>query len=119
MINYNNLIEYAKNKIPQFAEKYDYMIGIDEIDSESGNHIVFGYVFTPILIDAIKNNDKQTIETMFSFMDEMSTSDDVHVIEVCDQSIIEALYDEFGDDIEQYMGNKTKDGLKAVKQYMY
>ena len=118
MITYDNLVEQTKKRITSFAYEYDDMIRKDIIDSDSGNHIVFGYVFTPLLIKKIKNNDPE-IDLYFSFLEDMAASNDVYVAEVCDQSVIESLYDEFGNDIEKYMGEKTKEGLSAVKEYMY
>jgi len=119
MITYENLVNTVKNRIPIFSDKYDEMIQKDIIDKESGNHIVFGYAFTPLMVDIIKKGDKENIELFFSILEEMSSSTDKRVTEVCDQSVIEALYDEFGDDIDKYMGEKTKEGLIAVKEYFY
>ena len=46
--------------------------------------------------------------------------DDIKVGEVCDQSVLEALYGEFDEKtILPYMGKKTKEGFMAVKEYMY
>ena len=118
MITYDNLIKTTKVKIPLFAIRYDDMLHKDIIDKEAGNHIVFNYVFTPILIDLIENKEEEEIKKFFSFVEEMASSEDIRVTEVCDQSILELLYDEFGDDIEEYFGEKTKEGFNAIKEYM-
>ena len=120
MITYQNLLDKAKSKLPEFASEYDRLINKDSIDLESGNHIVFSYAFTPVLINAIKRNDNDVIKRMFDFIEEMSASEDVNVIEVCDQSILEELNDEIDDRILfRYMGVKTKEGFDIVKTYMY
>lgn len=120
MLTYDNLIQEAQNDLPMFKAKYDQLIEDDVIDIKSGVHIVFGYVFTPILIQAIKNDDKELARIMFSFLEQMASSKDNLVVEVCDQSVLEALNDGFDDIIlMEYMGANTQSGFKAIKQFMY
>ena len=90
------------------------------IDSESGNHIIFSYVFVPVLLNALKQNDNNTVTKMFDFLEEMSESNDLNVIEVCDQAVLEELNDEVDESVlYRYMGNKTKEGFEFIKTYMY
>ncbi len=120
MITYNNLLENVKNKIPQFTVEYDRLVEDGSIDLESGNHIVFSYVFTPLLLKAIKQNDNNMITEMFDYLEKMSLSIDDRVVEVCDQSVLEVLNDEFDEaTLLRYMGPKNKEGFEAIKTYMY
>lgn len=119
MLNRDNLIEEAKTKLPLFSKEYDRQVKEDIIDFETGNHIVFSYVFTPILVEAIREKQTCDIVPLFSFLEEMASSDDDAVVEVCDQSVLEVLNDEFDDcDIIGYMKPNTKEGFVALKGYM-
>ena len=119
ILTYNNLVQKALLRLPTFKIKYDEMIKEDVLDVDSGMHIVFGYVFTPILKEAIINCDKKTTRDFFSFLEQMASSDDNLFVEVCDQSVLEELNDDFdGEDLYKYMGPKTKIGFEAIKQYM-
>ena len=120
MITYENLVKDAHDKVPAFATKYDELIRDDYIDKSSGNHIVFGYAFAPVLIDAIQSHQDDIVKNMFDYLEEMSNSNDGRVVEVCDQSVLEAINDEIDDDILiGFMGLKTKEGFDAIKNYMY
>ena len=120
MIKYDNLVCEARRCVPAFANKYDELIRDDYLNKDSGNHVVFGYAFAPVLIDAIQKHDDAVIKDMFVFLERMSNSDDNSVVEVCDQSVLEALNDEIDDNILlRYMGPKTKEGFEAVKTYMF
>ena len=119
MLTYDNLITEAQIELPNFKTKYNQLIEDNMIDTESGKHIVFGYVFTPLLLEALTNNDEETVTTMFSFLEEMACSKDNRVVEVCDQSVLERLNDEFDENIlKKYMGTNTSKGYKALKRFM-
>ena len=120
MLTYDSLVQEALKAVPAFAKEYRRLISEDIIDYEDGNHIVFGYAFTPILITAMKNHDETVVRSMFDFLEQMASSDDGLVVEVCDQSVLEALNDEYDlNKIRFLMGPKTQEGADAVKQYMY
>lgn len=120
MLTYENLVFSANERIPEVKEYYDALVKKDVIDSKSGNHIVFGYVYVPVLTDAIKSDKTELVKNMFSFLEEMASSDDGHIVEVCDQSVLEALNDEFDDKLLfPLMGENTKVGFAALKSYMY
>ena len=120
MLTNDNLIQETLNALPAFKEKYKELKEKEVLDSESGKHIVFGYAFTPVLSDALTNGDEKTTKDMFSFLEQMASSEDKLVVEVCDQSVLEVLNDEFDENkLEKYMGTNTKTGYKALKQYMY
>lgn len=119
MLTYDNLIQEAQNNLPMFKTKYNQLVEDDVIDTESGKHIVFGYAFTPVLSEAIAKDDEETAKKMFLFLEQMASSEDNLVVEVCDQSVLEVLNDQFDDKVlKRYMGTNTRDGFKAIKQYM-
>ncbi|MBO5514199.1 MAG: hypothetical protein J6D57_10420 [Mogibacterium sp.] len=119
MLTYDNLIQEAQTELPNFKTKYDQLIEDDVIDTESGKHIVFGYAFTPALSEAITNKDEETAKKMFLFLEKMASSEDNRVVEVCDQSVLEELNDEFDENtLKRYMRANTAEGYKALKQYM-
>ena len=120
MLTYENLIDKALVAVPAFKSEYYHQIENGMLDADDGKHIIFGYAFTPILIDALKNHDELVIRSMFDFLEQMASSDDGLVVEVCDQSVLEALNDEYDlNDLRFLMGPKTQEGVDAVKQYMY
>lgn len=119
MLTYDNLIREALTELPNFKTKYEQLIEDDMIDAESGKHIVFSYAFTPLLKEAIKNGDEDTTKKMFAFIEKMASSEDNLVVEVCDQSVLEELNDDFdGNVLKKNMGTNTTEGYKALKQYM-
>ena len=119
MITYNNLISKALEAVPEFNDEYNRLIKRNIIDAESGNHIVFAYAFTPVLIEAIRTNNKPLQEVMFGFLEEMASSEDRLVVEVCDYSVLEEINDETDlYSIIDLMGPKTREGVDAIKQYM-
>lgn len=119
MLTYDNLIQEAQIELPNFKTKYDQLITDDVLDNQSGKHIVFSYAFTPVLSNAIKNGDEETSKKMFTFLEKMASSEDNRVVEVCDQSVLEVLNDEFGGNVlKRYLGTNTAEGYRALKQYM-
>ena len=118
-MTYKTLLSEALSDMPIFKKTYDNLIAKDDIDKDSGMHIIFGYAFAPVLIDAIRDKDIPTIRQMFAFLEKMAGCSDLKVQEVCDQSVIEAVAGEYRDDtITPYMGKKTIEGLSAIREYI-
>lgn len=116
-MNYTNLLDEVM-KIPEVKTEYNRQIKEDIIDEKAGMHIVFGYVFAPLLIDAITNNQELT-KRLFLFVEQMSSSNDTKVQEVCDFSILEAICDEYSDDVLlPFLGEKTLEGYNEVRKYV-
>lgn len=117
-MTYETLLPETMKALPEFQEAYDKSIREDTIDVESGLHIVFGCVFTPLLKKAIFN-DSALAKRMFDHLEKMAGSEDKRVQEVCDQSVLETLCDEFRiRTIWSLAGEKTREGIKAISQYM-
>ena len=118
-MTYETLLDEALAALPEFKKKYDLLVKEDIIDEESGMHIVFGYVFTPMLEEAIQAGNNADIQEMCDFLEKMAASDDVHVQEVCDQSVLERICSIYPDKkIIPFIGNETYQGLLAVRQYI-
>lgn len=119
MLTYDNLLSEAFNKVPQFRAEYKELMREDVLDADSGNHTIFGYAFTPMLINAIKNEDKATVKNMMDFLEDMASSSDNKVVEVCDYSVLEALNDEIEENIiSSLIGEDTRIGYLEIKKYM-
>ena len=119
MLTYNNLLDEALRVLPEFRAAYQVLLEKDYLDKDSGNHIVFGYAFVPVLTEAIKSRDRACVERMFAFLEQMAASQDHLVGEVCDFSILEALNDEFDDQVLlTYMGPETRKDFACIKAYM-
>lgn len=117
-MTYENLLSDALDALPELKKEYENNLKDDIIDEDSGMHVVFGFVFEPMLSNAIKNN-KPLAKKMFDYLEKMADSDDVHVQEVCDQSVLEALYGEHPAGVLwPLMQKKTREGYTAVSYYM-
>lgn len=117
-MTYETLLSDTLKAIPEFQTEYNRNIAQDDIDEESGMHIVFGYVFTPLLETALKNNQKLA-KDMFLFLEKMENSSDLRVQEVCEQSVLEAICGNYPiKKIWPIAGEKTKEGIKVISQYM-
>jgi hypothetical protein len=117
-MTYESLLRETIKALPEFKEKYNKSINDGTIDAETGAHIVFGVVFTPLLKKAIMGN-KTLAKKMFRQLEIMAESEDDRVQEVCDQSVLEAICDVFPVSVFWPMaGEETRDGIKAISQYM-
>ncbi len=118
MLNYDNILQKALEAIPEFKTKYEDLIKRRVLYHDSGMHIVFAYAFEPLLEDAIRNKNEMVIKVCFDFIEQMCSASDHLVVEVCDQSILEALNDEFDEKtLRPLMGKNTKDGYNAIKRF--
>ena len=119
MITYDTLLEAALDELPEFKDLFDELMAEGMIDKETGNHIVFSYVFVPVIAKAIKRRDRKLTKKMYGFLEKMASSDDSLVVEVCDYSVLEALNDEFSEkELINDMGTNTLEGYRAIKQYL-
>lgn len=118
MITKDSLLREALDAIPEFKKEYEEQLSKKLFDDEAGLHIVFGYAFASLLVDAIKKN-KPLAKRMFDFVERMSLSADRDVQEVCDFSILEVVCDEYEDnDFWDIIGESTKEGVKATRKYI-
>lgn len=118
-LNYDNLLEAMLQRSVRFREAYDIEIKKDNIDKQSGMHTVFSLVFVPLFIKAIKENDQKLISELALRVEEMERSDDVLVQEVSGFTIIEALCDEFNNDVlSKVLLNESKKTMEEMREYI-
>jgi len=117
-MNYNTIVQETINEIPEFGESYTISLEKDDIDSESGPHTVFSFVFVPLLKKAMTNN-KELVERMYAFLEKMECSGNSDVAEVVEFTVLEELCDEYRDsELEVYLQPETRLALKAIRKYM-
>ena len=117
-LTYDNLVKEAK-KITEFSRLYNRLVLEDEIDEDTGNHIVFSYVFNPLLFNAIKTGNDQLTKQLLDFLENMAKSKDNLVQEVCDFTVLEELQGVIPETtLYPLLGEKTKEGFLAIRQYL-
>lgn len=116
MLRYDVVVNEAKTAIPEFKEKYDSLIKENILDEDDGVHIVFGYAFVPVLLDAIQKKNEALIKRMFDFLELMVKSPDKECGAVCDFSVLEAINGEVPDEVlYSYMGPETRLDFEYMK----
>ena len=114
--------ELYKDFLSAFAEdrKTIQQIAIDnDVDREDGMHIAFGLVVLPYLAKLIEGNKSAQIEKVFSFFEEMATSDDHLISEVLEFTVIEGIIaagNDFASKCIPYMKPNTYQSYEIVKQ---
>lgn len=119
-MTYDTLVQTAAKKIPEFKTCYENLLKLDEIDKDTGVHIVFEYAFDPLVIEAVKTKNDDLCKRLFDFIELIASDKNVRVSEVCDVSIIERLYGELEpEEIIPYLGKSSKEAYDQVGTYMY
>ena len=118
-MTYKTLLEDALNTLPILKTEYAENINEKIIDEDAGMHIVFSYVFVPVLEKALNEDDEITIRDLFDYLEKMSLCEDSDVVAVCDQSVLEIICGEYKDKmLLPYMDKATIEGLNTVRQYI-
>lgn len=109
-MDYNTLDKELIREIPELKLFYDEELELWD-GEEPGQHIIFGNVLNPYLINLIETNKNQElIKRIFDFLEKMACSDNELVQEVLGCTVLERL----GDDnmvltkSKEYMGKETK-----------
>jgi len=119
MITYENLLQNALSVLPEFKHEYEDLIERNIIDKESGNHILFSYIFVPIALETLKQGNEEMKQRYFNFLENMAASKDVRVTEVCDFTVLEELYWQADkNDLWNALGHYSRKGLMTVSTYM-
>lgn len=117
MLTYNNLIEKALEKLPEFKKAYNELPN-KLVYEDSGSHIVFELVFANELMKLIKDKNISAND-FFDFMVDMIESKDVKVQEVCEQSVIESICDEFTDEqLKPFLPTQLESTVRDVREYI-
>lgn len=121
-MNYDELYFQFKEVVPECISFCDEKEKENLIDDTVGIHVSFSMVIVPYLLYSININDINTIEKIFSFMEQMAVCKDIKVQEVLDFTILEQLADEGHDKLQEckkYMGTNTLQHCQKVEEYFY
>lgn len=119
MMTYNDLIQEAMDRFPEFREEVKRGFETGEIDESLGPYSVFSFYLIPIFRRAIESEDDKYLQDLFEFVEEMEACEDHHVGEVAEFEILEQLCDDYQPSrFWKYLGPLTKEGCLAVTQYM-
>jgi len=77
-------------KFPGLQEKYIEETSWQE-GEDTGSHTVYGDVFTPYLVECIKENREEEIISCFDFLERLLEFRDVYVEEVVTFSVFESI----------------------------
>lgn len=94
----------------------------NNLDEEDGMHVWYEFVVTPIVLNAIKNNDNNILTKSFKFIEECLKSDDKDVTEVIEFSLLEGIIAGIGEDIKNidlYFGDETMKSIDFIKKYIF
>ena len=105
-MEYNELINDARKRIPEFDAEYRRQREEDILDADSGVHVVFAYAFVPIAVKAAESDDKNLQKEVFGFIEDMAKEKDKAVSEVCE------------DILKPLLGRESLLSLSAVSGYM-
>lgn len=119
-MEYENLVDIARYDVPEFDDEYKKMINDGTLDADSGIHIVFSYVFVPLVIDAINSDNQDLEKRLFNFIEKMAESKDKKISEVVDFTIMEELHDNIPTEklVSLLSGDESKRSLSCVLGYM-
>lgn len=119
MLTYDTLVKQAFEALPFFRERFDAEAEKGFIDADDGKHIIFGLVFTPMLEELIRESTQPELKQTLDFLELMASAEDGHIVEVCDQSVLEVLNCDFDEKtLRRLLHGKTLEGYEAVKTYM-
>ena len=113
MINYQyntSLLDNFPELKKSFKKLFDFG---DGNEMETGPHITTGGVFTPFLIQAVKEKNSQLIIRCSQFIDYLLINEDDQSINVVMVSIIEYLEDEGIDIFSLPISEKSKDIIRG------
>lgn len=94
---------------PNLKEKYQDEVSWQDGD-ETGSHIVYGDVFTPYIIECIKNEKDDEVIAIFNYLEIILFKQDEYASEVITFSVIESILFlvEKNSKYVKLMGNETK-----------
>lgn len=118
-MKYGELINETRREIPAFNTRYNKLVKDDIIDKDTGVHVIFSYVFVPLVEESMKKKETSLRKELFDFLEKMAAEKDKGISEVCDFTVMEELCDEFPrETLIPLMGEESKKSLSAVSQYM-
>lgn len=119
---YNELFKEYMEYVGLSNNDVSCYIAENNLDEDDGMHVWYEFVVTPILVNAIKNNDNNILTKSFEFIEECLKSDDKDVTEVIEFSLLEGIIAEIGEDIKNidlYFGDETMKSIDSIKKYIF
>lgn len=110
------LHEKLVEAIPELEKAYKEEL--KDWDEFPGNHIIFGNVLNPFLVELLEQPNKQNPkQRIFDFLELMALSEDAKVQEVLSVTVLERLGDSEGvlRETKKYMGKMTTQFSKKLK----
>lgn len=103
--------------VPEIAASYKKEVEWQDGD-ETGSHIIFGDVLVPHMIKLVEEQDNESLERIFDFIEHLLSLDDEYAEEVVVLSVIESLYYRVKNFRETYLPMKEKTRLcfESLKQ---
>jgi hypothetical protein len=93
-LNYGNLSERLVKAVPALKSAYD-----KELEwwqgEWAGPHIIYGDILNPYLTAKLESHNKEDqaeLDRIFAFLEELATSEDVHIQEVLAYTVLEYFY---------------------------
>jgi hypothetical protein len=108
-MNSSNALVALKADIPALADR----VAEHEVEWSPPLHVVYGDVFTPAMLNALKSRDESLLSLMFAHLEKLASSTDHELHDVAYQSVLESLSGWLSDHakhqpIDHMMGPQTR-----------
>lgn len=97
--------------VPEIAAPYEKETEWQEGD-ETGSHIIFGDVLVPHIIKLVEDQENESLEKIFDFIEHLLSLDDEYAEDVVVLSVIESLYYRLENFREIHLPMKEKTKLR-------
>lgn len=120
-MEYETVLSELFDTVPETETIVRKKMAEEEIDEEDGMHIIFSCIIVPLLKEWCKTN-KQIVNQVFAFFENMSHSKDTRVLEILDFSVLEPIADMNKINraiIEKYMKTDTLERYQYIRDHMF
>jgi hypothetical protein len=118
-ITEKNAVQEMLKAVPELKQAYKEELELWD-GEDPGLHNIFGNVFNPYLVNLLKSGrNREKLERIFSFLEDMAHSSDPEVINVLYVTILERLGGDDGTPViaQHFMGPKTKIMSQEIEEY--
>lgn len=120
-MEYNNLYNEFLELFPEDAVMLNRKAAELSVETSDGMHVMFGTVVVPFVVQLVEKKDADKLKLAFEFFERMATSDDPHISEVLEFTVLEdivSLDKGYLDCCKSYMGSETRKSCQSVEKYM-